>query len=104
MVHVLSQGNQIKIIHTIGRDLDELLDAISLVDALYMVGQIERIITRKNRCYHQTDSIYRNKDGGCGVRFRRRPNHAAANILYRDSAAVSAFAEEFNHYLHFAAH
>lgn len=41
MIDVLSKGNKIKIIHTISRDLDEMLTAIRQWMPLYMTGLIE---------------------------------------------------------------
>ena len=49
MFRVLSQGNRIRIVHTIQRDLDEMLRAISQWMPLYMAGNIEPYFYPKKR-------------------------------------------------------
>ena len=49
MVRVLTRGNRIKIIHTISRDLGEMLSAISQWMPLYMIGAIEPYFYPKKR-------------------------------------------------------
>ncbi|MDD2956241.1 MAG: transcriptional regulator [Oscillospiraceae bacterium] len=100
MVSVLSRGNKIKIIHTISRDLDEMLNAISQWMPLYMSGLIEPYFYPKKRdgvfkrtlfIAPETAAVVSNSIGD--------QVSAAANVLYRDRAAVSSFAEEFTRYL-----
>lgn len=100
MVRVLSKGNKIKIIHTISRDLDEMLSAIGQWMPLYMSGLIEPYFYPKKR-----DGVFKRTlfiapetaavvSGSIGDQVK-----AAANVLYRDRAAVLSFAEEFTRYL-----
>jgi hypothetical protein len=100
MVHVLSRGNKIKIIHTISRDLDEMLCAISQWMPLYMSGLIEPYFYPKKRdgifkrtlfIAPETAAVVSNSIGD--------QVSLAANVLYRDRAAVAPFAEEFQQYL-----
>jgi hypothetical protein len=49
MVQLLSKGNRIKIIHTVSRDLDEMLNAIRQWMPLYMTGLIEPYFYPKKR-------------------------------------------------------
>ncbi|MDD2496218.1 MAG: transcriptional regulator, partial [Tissierellia bacterium] len=49
MIGVLSKGNKIKIIHTISRDLDEMLNAIQQWIPMYMTGLIEPYYYPKKR-------------------------------------------------------
>ncbi len=48
MMQLLSQGHRIKIIHTISRNLDEMLSAIAQWMPLYMAGTIEPYFCPKN--------------------------------------------------------
>ena len=100
MVRVLSRGNKIKIIHTISRDLDEMLSAISQWMPLYMSGLIEPYFYPKKRdgifkrtlfIAPETAAVISNSIGD--------QVSVAANILYRDRASVAPFAEEFTQYL-----
>ena len=100
MVLVLAHGNHIKIIHTISRDLDEMLSAISQWMPLYMSGNIEPYFYPKKRdgvfkrtlfIAPETAAVVSNSIGD--------QVSAAANVLYRDRAAVASFTEEFTRYL-----
>lgn len=100
MADVLAKGNKIKIIHTISRDLDEMLSAISQWMPLYMTGSIEPYFYPKKR-----DGIFRTTlfiapetaavvSGSIGEQISR-----AANLLFFEKEAVASFAEEFTQYL-----
>lgn len=100
MIRVLSRGNRIKIIHTISRDLDEMLNAISQWMPLYMSGSIEPYFYPKKRdgvfkrtlfIAPETAAVISNSVGN--------QVSVAANVLYRDRNAVASFAEEFLQYL-----
>ena len=100
MVRVLARGNHIKIVHTISRDLDEMLNAISQWMPLYMSGNIEPYFYPKKRdgvfkrtlfIAPETAAVVSNSIGD--------QVSAAANVVYRDRAAVASFAEEFTRYL-----
>ena len=99
MMTVLAKGHQLKIIHTVSRDLDEMLSAISQWMPLYISGSIEPYFYPKKR-----DGIFRNTlfiapgtaalvSGSVGNQTRR-----AANLLLRDPAAVKAYEELFLNY------
>lgn len=100
MIQVLAKGNRIKIIHTVSRDLDEMLHAIIQWMPLYMSGAIEPYYYPKKR------------DGVFKKTLFIAPNTAAitsnsignmigkaANFLIRNHSAVEAVTEEFNQYL-----
>ncbi|NLV17217.1 MAG: transcriptional regulator [Syntrophomonadaceae bacterium] len=100
MARVLSKGNEIKIIHTISRDLDEMLSAISQWMPLYMSGNIEPYFYPKKRdgvfkktlfIAPETAAVVSNSIGD--------QISLAANVLYRDPAVVASFTEEFLQYL-----
>jgi hypothetical protein len=97
---VLAKGNKIKIIHTISRDLDEMLNAINHWMPLYMSGSIEPYFYPKKRdgifkrtlfIAPETAAVISNSVGNQEL--------VAANILYRHRDAVKSFAEEFLQYL-----
>ncbi len=99
MMTVLAKGHQLKIIHTVSRDLDEMLSAISQWMPLYISGTIEPYFYPKKR-----DGIFRNTlfiapgtaalvSGSVGNQTKR-----AANLLLRDPAAVKAYEEQFYNY------
>jgi len=100
MIIVLAHGNKIKIIHTISRDLDEMLSAITQWMPLYKSGSIEPYFYPKKRdgifkrtlfIAQETAAVISNSVGD--------QVSIAANVLYRDRAAVASFAEEFLQYL-----
>ncbi|HWP80735.1 MAG TPA: hypothetical protein VN446_08845 [Candidatus Acidoferrum sp.] len=97
---VLSRGNRIVIIHTVSRDLDEMLAAISQWMPLYMSGVIEPYFYPKKRdgifkrtlfVAPGTAAVVSNSVGRSGER--------AANLLFGDKAAVAAYEYEFLQYL-----
>lgn len=100
MISALSKGNQIKIIHTVSRNLDEMLNAISQWMPLYMSGAIEPYYYPKKR-----DGLFKKtlfiSPGVSAVVASSIGNMAdqAANMLIRDEVAIEAFAAEFHQYL-----
>lgn len=100
MTEVLAKGNRIKIIHTVSRDLDEMLSAISQWMPLYMSGLIEPYYYPKKK-----DGIYRRTlfiapEVSAVVSSSIGTMHdQAANLLFRDEEAIAAFALEFHQYL-----
>lgn len=100
MIGILSKGNKIKIIHTISRDLDEMLTAIRQWMPLYMTGLIEPYYYPKKRdgVFKQTMFI---SPGVSAVISSSVGNSIdyAANLLIRNSDAIRAYTEVFNQYL-----
>ena len=100
MFRVLSRGNRIRIVHTIQRDLDEMLRAISQWMPLYMAGNIEPYFYPKKRdgIFKQTMFIAPETAAviasSVGESIR-----GAANMLFREKTAVAAYADEFMQYL-----
>lgn len=100
MTRFLAQGGKIKIIHTVSRDLDEMLSAITQWMPLYLSGSIEPYYYPKKRdgVFKRTlfvaPSIAAVVSTSVGGMY-----HQAANILFRDKAAVSALESEFREYL-----
>lgn len=100
MAKVISKGNRIKIIHTVSRDLDEMLSAIRQWMPLYMSGAIEPYYYPKKRdgIFKRTlfiapgvSAVVSNSVAGADLN--------SANILFKDKSAITSFEEEFYQYL-----
>ena len=100
MTRFLAQGGKIKIIHTVSRDLDEMLSAINQWMPLYLSGSIEPYYYPKKRdgLFKRTlfvaphvSAVVSSSVGGMYPQ--------AANLLFRDKSAISAFEHEFLAYL-----
>jgi hypothetical protein len=100
MISALSKGNKIKIIHTVSRNLDEMLNAISQWMPLYMSGAIEPyyyaikrdgVFKRTLFIFPGVSAVVASSVGDMGGQ--------AASLLIRNKAAVDAFEAEFNQYL-----
>lgn len=100
MVQLLSQGNRIKIIHTVSRNLDEMLKAIHQWMPLYMTGLIEPYYCPKIRdgVFKRTLFILPDVTAVVSNSLGSSINNAA-NFLIRDKDAIMSFVEEFNQYL-----
>lgn len=100
MSQFLSQGGRIKIIHTVSRDLDEMLRAISQWMPLYMTGSIEPYYYPKKRdgVFKRTLFIAPNVSAVVSSSVGSIRDQAA-NVLFRDRRAVASFEREFREYL-----
>ena len=100
MITALSKGNKIKIIHTVSRNLDEMLNAISQWMPLYMSGAIEPFYYPKKRdgLFKKTLFISPGVSAVVASSVGSKTSQAA-NLLIRDEAAIDAFTSEFNQYL-----
>jgi hypothetical protein len=100
MKGVLAKGNRIKIIHTVSRDLDEMLKAIGQWMPLYMTGAIEPYYYPKIRdgVYKRTLFVAPGLSAVVSSSVGQMADQAA-NLLFRNQDAADAFAEEFNQYL-----
>lgn len=100
MFQVIACGHKIKVIHTISRNLDEMLNAINQWMPLYMTGAIEPYYYPKKR-----DGVFKRTlfiapgfmalvSSSVG-----EETASAANVLHRCPQAVAAYEDEFLHYL-----
>lgn len=100
MIKALSQGIIVKIIHTVSRNLDEMLSAISQWMPLYMAGTIEPYYYPKKR-----DGIFRRSlfiaPGTAAVVSNSVGEETtnSVNLLFRNPTAVASFQEEYLQYL-----
>jgi hypothetical protein len=99
LMQIASKGNKIKIIHTVGRDLSEMLSAIKQWLPLYMTGAIEPYYYPKKR-----DGIFQRTlfiapdtaavvSGSVGKKIDN-----TANFLFKDKKTILALADEFYNY------
>jgi len=100
MFQMIERGHRIKIIHTISRNLDEMLSAISQWMPLYMTGAIEPYYYPKKRdgVFGRTLFIAPGTVALVSSSVGRETARAA-NVLHRNPAAVAAYEEEFLQYL-----
>lgn len=100
LLKAISQGRRIRIIHTVSRDLDDMLEALSKWIPLYLTGAIEPYYYPRKR-----DGIFRRTlfiAPGCAAVSGHSLDAAASgsmNLLVKDSRAVKALEEEFRAYL-----
>ncbi|RCX17159.1 hypothetical protein DFR58_10853 [Anaerobacterium chartisolvens] len=100
MIKALSQGHTIKIIHTISRNLDEMLTAISQWMPLYMAGSIEPYYYPKKRDGIFRRSLFIAPDTAAVVSGSVNEQTAnSVNLLFRNPTAVASFQEEYLQYL-----
>jgi len=100
MIGILSKGIKIKIIHTISRDLDEMLKAINQWMPLYMTGLIEPYYYPKKRdgIFKQTMFICPDVSAVISNSVGNSIDYSP-NLLIGDKDAIKAYSEVFNQYL-----
>ena len=100
MAAILARGSCITIIHTISRDLDEMLHAITQWMPLYMSGSIEPYFYPKKR-----DGIFKRTlfiaPGIAAVASSSVGSSCeqAVNLLFGDKSAIAAHEHEYRQYL-----
>lgn len=95
LLHLLKTGSTIKIVHTVSRDIGDMIEGMKKWIPLYAVGKIEPFYCPKIR-----DGIFRRTlfvaEGTSVVNASSCGNpHSAACLYIRDERAAKAFAEEF---------
>ncbi|QRN85765.1 transcriptional regulator [Clostridia bacterium] len=100
LCQIISKGNRIRIIHTVSRNLDEMLEALSKWIPLYMTGAIEPFYYPKKRdgLFKRTMFIAPGEVALTASSFNGIVDNAT-NILLQDSRAILSLEEEFNGYL-----
>lgn len=99
---IIAQGNKIKIIHTVSRNLDEMLEALSKWMPLYMTGGIEPFYYPKKRdgIFKRTMFISPQKAAVTATSIDNMIDEGV-NILLQESKAIHSLAQEFYSYLNF---
>jgi len=102
MTQVLAKGNRIVIIHTVSRDLDEMLSAISQWMPLYMSGAIKPYYCPRKRdgIFKRTLFIAPGVSAVTSSSVGSMP-YQSANLIFRKREAIDSFVEEFSQYLRF---
>ncbi|SHJ60427.1 hypothetical protein SAMN02745751_02940 [Dethiosulfatibacter aminovorans DSM 17477] len=100
MMQAISKGNKIKIIHTISRNLDEMLSAIGKWMPLYMTGSIEPYYYPKKRdgVFKRTLFVAENTAAVTSSSVFNAQNDTAS-FLFTDKKTVASFENEFEDYL-----
>ncbi|NTV90068.1 MAG: transcriptional regulator [Clostridiales bacterium] len=100
MSRIIMKGHKIKIIHTVSRDLDEMLAAINQWMPLYVTGAIEPFYYPKKR-----DGIFRRTlfiaPDTAAVTSSAVGNmgEAGVNFVITEKKAIKSLSEEYNNYL-----
>lgn len=100
MSQIISKGNKITIIHTVSRNLNDMLDAINQWMPLYMTGAIKPYYYPKKRdgVYRRTLFIAPESVAIVSSSVGNMQNKSA-NILLKNKEAIEAFAFEYHEYL-----
>lgn len=100
MSQFLSEGGIIKIIHTVSRNLDEMMRAINQWLPLYMTGSIEPYYYPRKRdgIFKRTLFVAPNISAIISTSVGNTID-TAANIVFRDKNAVASFEKEWQEYL-----
>lgn len=100
MFNILTSGHRIKIIHTIQRDLDEMIFAIKRWMPLYMTGAIEPYFFPKanNGLFKRTLFI---APGTVALTSTSLPEFvdSADQFIYTDKSRIESLTDEFNAFL-----
>lgn len=98
-IQVLAKGNRVKIIHTLSRDINEMIEAVSKWLPIYMTGMVEPYYYPRLR-----DGIFRRtlfiapKTAAIASSSVQQNTDEMLNLLLTDSDAVAALSAEFQHY------
>ena len=96
---VIQNGNKIKIIHVINRDLDEMLLGIEKWLPLYMTGAIEPYYYPKSRDGIFKHTLFIALDTAVITSSSVGDNEkSAANFFYTDKNTIAALTEEYQQY------
>ena len=99
LIKLMKSGSKIQIIHTISRDLNELMDAIKKWVPLYSTGAIEPYYCPRLRdgIYRRSLFIARGHSAVISTSVEDKTD-AMANFLIRDPAVVSSLEAEYDNY------
>ena len=98
--NVLMRGNRIKIIHTVSRDLNELLEAVAKWIPIYATGAIEPYYYPKLRDgLFQRTLFIAPKTAAITSTSVHQKTDEMLNVYIEDDAAVSALVKDFQNYL-----
>ncbi len=99
MVQIILKGHQIKIIHDVARNFDEMLSGINEWLPLYMTGVIEPYYYPKTRDGLFKQTIFIATETAAITSFTVNSNKNAPNLLITDKTMIYALIEEFKDFL-----
>lgn len=100
MRQVLAAGNRIKIIHTVSRDLDEMLNAVNQWMPLYMTGSIEPYYYPKKRDGVFKRTLFLSPEVSALISNSAGESTGnEANMLIKNRKVIQSFTDEFYYYL-----
>ncbi len=98
MIKIIKKGNKIKIIHTIERNFDEMINAIMQWVPMYLTGAIEPYYYPKRRDGVLSRTLF--IASNIAVVSSSSINQTkAANFYFEDKAVINSFEEEYNNLL-----
>lgn len=100
IMQILLKGNKITIIHSVSRDLDEILNLIRHWLPFYMTGQVEPYYypKKRDRVFKQTMFISPGVSAVISSSFNQH-NLNSPNLLINDYQIIKAYTEDFVHFL-----
>ncbi|MBQ9233810.1 MAG: hypothetical protein IJ167_07235 [Lachnospiraceae bacterium] len=100
LITLLKKGSHIKIIHTINRNLNDLMEAIQKWLPLYLAGDIEPYYYPRLRdgIYHRTLFLAKGQFAITSNSIGNDTSHMP-NILIEDEVALKGLEKEFNNFL-----
>lgn len=100
LCRAIGQGNRIKIIHNVSRNLDEMLEALSKWIPIYMTGAVEAFYYPKKRdgLFNKTMFIAPGKAAISANSFVTMSDNVTS-ILFQEKKPIESLLDEFNCYL-----
>jgi len=100
LIDIISKGHRIKIIHTINRDLSEMLSAIDRWLPLYMTGAIEPYYYPRYHAHIFRRTMFIAPDvAALTSNSLTEYSKNADQVFYTDSNRIASLTDEFNAYL-----
>lgn len=101
MFEVLSKGNRIHIVHSIQRNLDEMLNAIGSWMPLYMTGQIEPYFYPKKRDGVFQRTLFVAPETAAVISASTgEKTESSVNMMIHEKQAIDVYTDEFLQFFH----
>jgi hypothetical protein len=99
MNEAIIRGNKVKIIHTVSRNLDDMLSSVSLWMPLYMTGMVEPYYYPKKRDGVFKHTLFIAPDVAAVTSSSIDPMiRYAANLFIKNKEMINSYKEEFDQY------
>lgn len=97
---VIEKGNRVKIIHTVARDINEMLEAVTKWIPIYMTGAVEPYYYPRLRDGLFQRTLFIAPDTAAVVSSSvQQDTNGMLNLFITDKAALAALKTEYEHYL-----